>query len=234
MIDGVVRRRGHRRDRSDPADLAVCSTRRRSGRRLRPRPPRGGPQDGRLDEQARTLALERRRQAVDTRAPQPGRRIQPGRLAAAQQVARDWTPFGLHGRPMSPCRPGAFVGDRLATGDFEAAVVDITIGLDPDLYPLLASSQTVTGGSNVVGLPGSDARRAARRRPARRARRRPGRRPTRRSRCSSRAVATCSRSPSPDEVVVVRDTLDGPVVQQVADPSDRFWDVLTWRLADDR
>ena len=28
----------------------------------------------------------------------------------------------------------------------------MTVGLDPDLYPLLASSQTVTGGSNVIGL----------------------------------------------------------------------------------
>ena len=37
-----------------------------------------------------------------------------------------------------------------------------------------------------------------------------------------------------DEVVVARDTLQGPVVRQVTDPSDRFWDVLTWRLAVDR
>ena len=38
----------------------------------------------------------------------------------------------------------------------------------------------------------------------------------------------------PDEVVVARDTLEGPVVRQVTDASDRFWDVLTWRLADGR
>ena len=37
-----------------------------------------------------------------------------------------------------------------------------------------------------------------------------------------------------DEVVVARDTLEGPVIRQVADASDRFWDVLTWRLAEDR
>ena len=34
-----------------------------------------------------------------------------------------------------------------------------------------------------------------------------------------------------DESIVVRTTLTGPVVRQVADPADRFWDVLTWRLA---
>ena len=34
-----------------------------------------------------------------------------------------------------------------------------------------------------------------------------------------------------DESVVVRDTVVGPSIRQVADPADRFWDVLTWRLA---
>jgi hypothetical protein len=48
--------------------------------------------------------------------------------------------------------PGIFVSERLARGDFQVAVADLAIGLDPDLYPLLASSQTVTGGSNVIGL----------------------------------------------------------------------------------
>ena len=38
----------------------------------------------------------------------------------------------------------------------------------------------------------------------------------------------------PDEVMVARDTLEGPVIRQVADAADRFWDVLTWRLAEDR
>jgi hypothetical protein len=33
---------------------------------------------------------------------------------------------------------------------------------------------------------------------------------------------------------VVRNTVEGPTVRQVADPADRFWDVLTWRLAASR
>ena len=37
-----------------------------------------------------------------------------------------------------------------------------------------------------------------------------------------------------DEVVVARDTLENVVVQPVSDGSDRFWDVLTWRLANGR
>ena len=36
--------------------------------------------------------------------------------------------------------------------EFDVAVGDIAIGLDPDLYPLLASTQTLSGGSNVVGV----------------------------------------------------------------------------------
>ena len=37
-----------------------------------------------------------------------------------------------------------------------------------------------------------------------------------------------------DEVVVVRDTLEDVLVQPVSDGSDRYWDVLTWRLANGR
>ena len=44
------------------------------------------------------------------------------------------------------------IGDRLARGDFQVAVLPLAIGLDPDLYPLLAASQTRSGGSNVAGL----------------------------------------------------------------------------------
>ena len=37
-----------------------------------------------------------------------------------------------------------------------------------------------------------------------------------------------------DESIVIRDTVEGPAVRQVADQADRFWDVLTWRLAEGR
>ena len=37
-----------------------------------------------------------------------------------------------------------------------------------------------------------------------------------------------------DEVVVVRDVLEGPEIRAIGSPGDRFWDVLTWRLADGR
>ena len=38
----------------------------------------------------------------------------------------------------------------------------------------------------------------------------------------------------PDEVFVVANRVVGPAPREVADGSERFGDVLTWRLADDR
>jgi ABC-type oligopeptide transport system substrate-binding subunit len=129
--------------------------------------------------------------------------------------------------------PGEFTTDRLATGDFDVAVTDVSIGMDPDLYPLLASTQTLTGGSNVSGVqderldrllvkaraPGSDdARQAAYTE-------------LQRHLASGRFLLPIAFA---DEVVVAHDTLEGVAVRQVTDPSDRFWDVLTWRLADGR
>ena len=35
-----------------------------------------------------------------------------------------------------------------------------------------------------------------------------------------------------DEYVVFRDTVSGPESRPVGSPGDRYWDVLTWRLAD--
>ena len=81
----------------------------------------------------------------------PDEKSNPAVWTAARQVAANWRQMGFTvthvGLPA-----GAFVTDRLAKGDFQVAVADVTIGLDPDLYPLLASSQTVTGGSNLIGV----------------------------------------------------------------------------------
>ncbi len=149
---------------------------------------------------------------------------------AARMVAHDWTALGL-GVTHVPSPPGDLVTGRLATGKFQAAVGDVTVGLDPDLYPLLASSQTVTGGSNVIGLqdPALDKLLVAARGPG--TDDGPRTPPIRPSRSSSRRVATCSRWPSRTSRSWSATTLTGPVVRQVADPADRFWDVLTWRLA---
>ena len=113
----------------------------------------------------------------------------------------------------------------------QAAVGDITIGLDPDLYPLFASSQTRTGGSNVIGLQDQalDKLLAAARGPG--TRRGPDGRLRGPRGSSWQRAGTCSRWPSRTSrswsATRSKDRSSG----RSRDPADRFWDVLTWRLA---
>jgi peptide/nickel transport system substrate-binding protein len=159
----------------------------------------------------------------------PDQSSNPAAYAAAEDVVRDWTSLGL-GVTHVPLPPGDFVTGRLATGKFQVAVGDVTVGLDPDLYPLLASSQTVTGGSNVIGLqdPALDKLLAAARGPGSDAERKAAYSALQVALAKGRYLLPLAFA---DESIVVRDTLEGPTVRQVADPADRFWDVLTWRLA---
>jgi peptide/nickel transport system substrate-binding protein len=156
----------------------------------------------------------------------------PGLFAAAEAVVRDWTALGFK-VTHAPLPPAQFVTDRLATGTFQVAVVDVTVGLDPDLYPLFASSQTLTGGSNVMGVqdPALDALLAKARAPGPDAVRKTAYSDLQKQLATGRYLLPLAFA---DEVVVARDTLEGPVLRQASDPSDRFWDVLTWRLAVDR
>jgi peptide/nickel transport system substrate-binding protein len=156
----------------------------------------------------------------------------PGLFAAAEAVVRDWAALGLQ-VTHTPLPPAQFVTDRLATGTFQIAVVDVTVGLDPDLYPLLASSQTLTGGSNVMGVqdPALDALLAKARAPGPDDARVKAYSALQKQLAKGRYLLPLAFA---DEVVVVRDTLEGPLLRQASDPSDRFWDVLTWRLAVDR
>ncbi|TAK00169.1 MAG: peptide ABC transporter substrate-binding protein [Chloroflexota bacterium] len=162
----------------------------------------------------------------------PEEAANPTSYAVAEAVAADWRAIGLTVEHTTIAAT-AVLGDQLRAGEFSAAVVGMGIGLDPDLYPLLASSQVTASGANFAGLqdraldgllvaaraPGADdVRKAA-------------------------YVALQAKLASGvyllpiafrDEVVVVRDTLQGPGIRAIGSPGDRFWDVLTWRLADDR
>ena len=167
---------------------------------------------------------------IELLSPNPA--SNPAVHAAAVAVARDWTAFGLRVRHVA-LPVGEFATNRIATGTYSAAVADLAIGLDPDLYPLFASTQTVTGGSNVIGLqdPVLDPLLAAARAPGSDAARRAAYAKLQAQLSAGRYLLPLAFA---DETVVVNERLSGPVVRQVADLSDRFWDVLTWRLADDR
>jgi peptide/nickel transport system substrate-binding protein len=176
--------------------------------------------------------LPRQKEPFEVELLSPDEDSNPAAFAAAAAVARDWNAFGLSVKHMA-LPPAEFVGQRLMRGEFDVAVGDIAIGLDPDLYPLLASTQTVSGGSNVIGVQDSTLDRllAAARAPGTEAERKGAYADLQEHLAQDRYVLPLVFA---DETMVVHDVVAGPVVRQVSDPSDRFWDVLTWRLADDR
>ncbi len=73
----------------------------------------------------------------------------PADAAIAAQAAVAWTRFGI---PTSVVEADANQLDaRLASGDFTAVVLNVEIGIDPDLYPLFGSAAVLAGG-NVSGI----------------------------------------------------------------------------------
>lgn len=154
----------------------------------------------------------------------------PVAFAIAEQVTVAWRAIGLLVTHESV--PAAdMLSKRLGPGQFEAAVVPLAIGLDPDLYPLLASSQTRTGGANIAGLqdPNLDKLLAAARAPGSTEERLAAYAALQRQLSSQLYILPLVFR---EDVVVFRDTLQGPAPRPVGGPGDRFWDVLTWRLAD--
>lgn len=162
----------------------------------------------------------------------PDRTINPILFAAGSQIAADWTALGFT-VAVHEEDPAVIAADHLRTGDFQAALIEIAIGHDPDLYPLLASSQTRTGAANVIGLqdPLLDGLLEEARRPAPDANRIAAF-----AELQGRLSAETFVLPIawPDDVVVVSQRLTGTSERTVSDDSERFFDVLDWRLADDR
>jgi peptide/nickel transport system substrate-binding protein len=165
---------------------------------------------------------------IELLSPEEG--ANPVAYAAAAQVRDGWHALGLAVR-LVPLPPTELIGDRLARGDFQVAVLPLAIGLDPDLYPLMAASQTRSGGSNVAGLqdPELDVLLVAARTPVE-----PIARATAYAALQERLNANTYILPLAfrDEYVVFRDTVEGPQPRPIGGSWDRFWDVLTWRLAD--
>jgi peptide/nickel transport system substrate-binding protein len=153
----------------------------------------------------------------------------PTTFLAAASVAGDWQRLGLDVRHVG-LPPAELVANRLRTGNFAASVIDVNVGIDPDLYPLLASTQTTSQGLNLAGLQDRDLDKLLE------AARRPGTGEERKAAYEALQKVLAARQyllpiAFRDEVVVVRDTVSGPTPRQISAPNDRFWDVLTWRLA---
>jgi len=149
--------------------------------------------------------------------------------AVAEAVAADWRSIGLTVTHIA--LPDAeLLGQRLQGGEFGTVVISTGIGLDPDLYPILASTQVRSGGSNLSGLqdPALDALLIKARAPGTDEVRRAAYTALQTGLSKGRYLLPIA---FPEVVVVVRDTLSGPDPRPIGAPGDRFWDVLTWRLA---
>jgi peptide/nickel transport system substrate-binding protein len=152
--------------------------------------------------------------------------------AMAAAVVADWKRLGLAVSHVA-LPPAELTSTRLRAGDFDAVLLSMNVGLDPDLYPLLASTQTTTTGSNFAGLqdPALDRLLVAARSPGTLEQRKAAY-----SALQQQLAAGMYLLPLAfrDVVVVAGNRLSGQVVRTLGDPADRFWDVLTWRLAVDR
>jgi len=154
----------------------------------------------------------------------------PGLAAAAAFVRDAWTALGMQVDLVE--LPASDLAGRLRDGAFTASVLDITLGLEPDLYPLLASTQVLATGSNLSGYqdPKLDALLEAARSP--------GTRDVRAAAWKALLAGLSDRLPMLplawlDDVVLERG-LEGATPRLITGPGDRFWDVLAWRLAADR
>jgi len=73
----------------------------------------------------------------------------PVDAAIAAQAAAAWTAFGIPTR-VTELTATDLTG-RLAQGDFQLAILNVDVGIDVDLYPLLGSGAVLTGG-NISGI----------------------------------------------------------------------------------
>jgi len=160
----------------------------------------------------------------------PEEAANPLAYATAAKVVDAWHALGLAVRQV-PLPATELLGDRLAHGAFQVAVVPLAIGLDPDVYPLLAASQTRTGGSNISGLqdPDLDKLLVAARTPVDADARTAAYGELQKRLAAQEYVLPLAFR---DEDVVFRDTVSGPAARPIGGSGDRYWDVLTWRLAD--
>jgi peptide/nickel transport system substrate-binding protein len=155
----------------------------------------------------------------------PSAAVNPVVHDVAERVAEAWTGIGL-ATSVEALPAGAFV-ERLRAGDFAAAIVDVNVGLDPDPYPILASSQAREGGSNIAGVQVAALDQALAKA------RLPGTAEARSAAYSDLQKLLGTLQPMPalffrDVLMVVGPELQGPVARAVADSGDRFWDVLRW------
>lgn len=159
----------------------------------------------------------------------PDTATDPALPALAEQVAADWRRLGLVVNVVA-LPLDQLVSARMESGNFDVALLNVDVGLEPDLYPLLVSTQAQVGGTNLSGFESSglDSLLVAVR---------GGTNPLLRSQQSTVLQATLRRLLPlvpvwfSDQVAVASDRLTGPSSRLVRDLGDLQWDVLAWRFA---
>ena len=161
----------------------------------------------------------------------PDAATNPVAFEIAGTVVKEWQALGL-GVTLEAV-DAADYGQRLANGTFDAAIVDYQLGLDPDVSPLLLSSQAAPTGSNLSGVSDKTLDGLL-----------TGVRTTSDPTARQAAVSALETYVSTNVLMlpicfedyefVVSGRVLGPVANQIGDPSGRYWDVLDWRLAGDR
>jgi ABC-type transport system substrate-binding protein len=161
----------------------------------------------------------------------PNKSGSPVMFAAGQMVANSWRAIGL--AVTVDAVPLTSYLSRLQDGTFDAAVVDFQIGLGSDLGPLLLSSQVGSGGSNVSGL--SDRTLDQMLLTARKTMD-PAARQLQLDAIESYLSTTIPVLPLAfrEYELVVSAKVQKVLSKPIADPSGRYWDVIDWRLANDR
>jgi peptide/nickel transport system substrate-binding protein len=151
-------------------------------------------------------------------------------FALAGTIVKAWQAVGLN--VTLNALSAADYGQALTDGTFDAAVVDYQLGLDPDVSPLLLSTQIAPAGANLSGVSDKtlDGLLMAVRTTSD-----PTARPAAVSALEKYVSANVLMLPIcfADYSFAVSGKLKGIAPNDIGDPSGRYWDVLDWRLASD-
>ena len=160
----------------------------------------------------------------------PAETANPVAYQIAVEVAGEWNGLGL-AVSLQPLDAADYT-QNLSSGDFDAAVVDYQLGLDPDVSPLLLSSQAAPAGSNLSGVTNTSLDQLL---TAVRTTSDPNARQTAISALEKYVSTNVLMLPIcfADYEFVISDRVTGVSTNEIADPSGRYWDVLDWRLASD-
>jgi peptide/nickel transport system substrate-binding protein len=160
----------------------------------------------------------------------PNEATDPVAYRIAGQVAAEWQGLGLDVTVQT--FGAADYTQHLVGGDFDAAVVDYQLGLDPDVSALFLSTQAAPNGSNLSGVSDTSLDKLL---TAVRTTSDPDARQAAISAVEKYVSTNVLMLPIcfADYEFVVSNRVQGVSTNEIADPSGRFWDVLDWRLASD-